>query len=116
MVVLICKAVRPGLRGELTRWMIEAEAGVFVGNIPGRVRQRLWQKVCEEAEDGRAMMLYSARTEQGFEVLRYLGQTIKKTSVIIASGKGLAFRNMAESICERAEELDRVAQPKEAPR
>ncbi|NBX04179.1 MAG: response regulator [Alphaproteobacteria bacterium] len=37
----------------------------------------------------------------GFEVLRYLGQDHKHTSVIIASGKGGAFRDMAARMCEQ---------------
>lgn len=65
---MIVTAVKPGLRGELTRWMIEPQAGVFVGNLTGRVRDRLWEKVEREISDGSAVMLYSARTEQGFAV------------------------------------------------
>ncbi|MFQ3588663.1 MAG: type I-E CRISPR-associated endoribonuclease Cas2e [Fimbriimonadaceae bacterium] len=68
MVVLIVTAVRPGLRGELSRWMIEPQAGVFVGNLPARVRDRLWDKVVQEIQEGSAVILHSARTEQGFTV------------------------------------------------
>ena len=68
MVVLIVTAVKPGLRGELSRWMIEPSAGVFVGNLPGRVRDRLWGKVEEDVKEGSALLLFSARTEQGFAV------------------------------------------------
>lgn len=68
MIVLICTNVRPSLRGELSRWMIEADAGVFVGNVPGRVRDRLWEKLIEECREGTAVMLHTARTEQGFAV------------------------------------------------
>ena len=68
MVVLIVTAVKPGLRGELSRWMIEPQAGVFVGNLPARVRDRLWEKVVREVTSGSAVQLFSARTEQGFAV------------------------------------------------
>jgi CRISPR-associated protein Cas2 len=68
MVVLIVTAVKPGLRGELTRWMIEPEAGVFVGAVSGRIRDKLWEKVEKDVLEGSAVMLYSARTEQGFAV------------------------------------------------
>lgn len=67
-MVLIVTAVKPGLRGELTRWMIEPQAGVFVGNTPARVRDRLWDKVVREVREGSAVLLYTARTEQGFAV------------------------------------------------
>lgn len=68
MIVLICTNVRPSLRGELSRWMIEADAGVFVGNVSGRVRDRLWNKVVEELQEGTAILVHSASTEQGFAV------------------------------------------------
>lgn len=68
MVVLIVTAVKPGLRGELTRWMIEPQAGVFVGNLTARIRDKLWEKVQREVTDGSAVLLHSARTEQGFAV------------------------------------------------
>lgn len=68
MVVLIVTAAKPGLRGELSRWMIEPHAGVFVGNVGARIRDRLWEKVEREMKEGSALMLFSARTEQGFLV------------------------------------------------
>ncbi len=37
----------------------------------------------------------------GFEVLRYLGQSHKHTSVIVVSGKGVSFRDMATHMCEQ---------------
>lgn len=68
---MILTAVRPGLRGELTRWMVEPQAGVFVGNLTSRIREKLWDKVVREAKDGSAILLYSARTEQGFAMRSY---------------------------------------------
>jgi CRISPR-associated protein Cas2 len=46
--------------------MIEPQAGVFVGNVPARVRDRLWDKVVKEVREGSAILAHSARTEQGF--------------------------------------------------
>ncbi len=71
--MLIVTAVRPGLRGELSRWMIEPQSGVFVGHISARIREKLWAKVEKELKEGSAILVYSARTEQGFEV-RSLGE------------------------------------------
>lgn len=69
MVVLIVSAVKPGLRGELTRWMIEPEAGVFVGRLSARVRQKLWEKVVHSVSEGSAMMISASRKEQGFDLV-----------------------------------------------
>lgn len=73
MVVLMLTACPAGLRGHLTRWMLEIGPGVFVGRLSARVRDRMWARVLELAKDGRAIMVYSARTEQrlAFKVHRH---------------------------------------------
>lgn len=68
MVVMILERVPVSLRGELTRWLIEPRAGVFVGQISAAVRDRLWIKVCEKSRDGGATMIYNAANEQGFTI------------------------------------------------
>ena len=68
MVVLILERVPPGLRGEISRWMIEPRAGVFVGKLSAMVRDRLWEKAQASARAGAGVMLYSSDTEQGFAV------------------------------------------------
>lgn len=68
MVVLIVERVRSSLRGELTRWLLEPKAGVFVGNVSARVREKLWQKVCKETGDGAALIIWTSNTEQGYRM------------------------------------------------
>lgn len=68
MTVLVLRTVRTSLRGELSRWMVEFQAGVFVGNVPGRVRDRLWEKIVEKETKGSAILVHTARTEQGYAV------------------------------------------------
>ena len=76
MVVLILERVTPSLRGELTRWLIQPKTGVFVGNLPARVRDLLWVRIEKSATIGAATMIYGNNTEQGFSV-RSLGDTSK---------------------------------------
>lgn len=64
MVVLVLSAVPIGLRGLLTRWLIEVSAGVFVGHVSARVRDLLWLRTVEAARTGRALMIYEVPTEQ----------------------------------------------------
>lgn len=64
MVVIVLTACPAGLRGDLTRWLLEISAGVFVGHISARVRDRLWERVKGQIKNGRAIMVYSARNEQ----------------------------------------------------
>lgn len=68
MMVLILERVRPSLRGEIARWLLEPKAGVFVGNVSARVREKLWQKVCSKTGDGAAMIIWTSNTEQGFRI------------------------------------------------
>ena len=76
MVVLILERVPVGLRGELSRWFLEPKAGVFVGRVSGMVRDRLWEKACDQARDGGCIMLHSSDNEQGFKICNY-GKTTR---------------------------------------
>ncbi|WP_080627869.1 type I-E CRISPR-associated endoribonuclease Cas2e [Mycobacterium canetti] len=64
LTVVVLTAVPPGLRGHLTRWLLEISPGVFVGHISARVRELMWQRIVEFVTDGRALMVYTARNEQ----------------------------------------------------
>lgn len=66
MVVMILERVKPSLRGDLTRWLIQPKTGVFVGRLSARVRDLLWQRVIASTTTGSGIMLYSDNTEQGF--------------------------------------------------
>lgn len=66
MVVLFLERVPPSLRGELSRWMVEPQAGVFVGNVTALVRDKLWERACGGSRGGSALMLYSTNNEQGY--------------------------------------------------
>lgn len=68
MVVIVLTKVPNGLRGHLTRWLMEVSAGVFVGHVSARVRDELWGLVLSMVKDGEALMIVSARNEQGLEV------------------------------------------------
>lgn len=67
MVVIVLTACPAGLRGHLTRWLLEISPGVFVGKVPARVRDALWDRVVEMCKDGRALLVHTARNEQGFD-------------------------------------------------
>lgn len=64
MVVLVLTAVPVGLRGFVTRWLLEIAPGVYVGRVTLRVREALWIRVVELCKDGRAIMVFSADNEQ----------------------------------------------------
>lgn len=64
--MLMFERVPRGMRGELSRWLIEPRANVFVGNVSAMVREHLWEKACQEAKGGSAFMVYTTNNEQGF--------------------------------------------------
>ncbi|PZR51719.1 type I-E CRISPR-associated endoribonuclease Cas2 [Xylanimonas oleitrophica] len=64
MIVVVLSVTPEKLRGELTRWLLEISAGVYVGHLPARVREMLWLRVVEDVGRGRALMVWSTRGEQ----------------------------------------------------
>lgn len=68
MTVIVLIAAPGGLRGHLTRWMVEVAAGVFVGNPSARIRERLWDLIAERIGSGQAVLVDRARNEQGWSV------------------------------------------------
>jgi CRISPR-associated protein Cas2 len=77
MVVLVVEKASESVRGELSRWLIEPKAGLFVGNVSAMVRDKLWEAVTAKVGKGKmsgALMLHTAQTEQGFAV-RSFGET-----------------------------------------
>lgn len=73
MVVVVLTACPAGLRGHITRWLLEISPGVFCGRVSARVRDRLWSQIVELSKDGRALMVFSRRGDQGlsFKVHRH---------------------------------------------
>jgi CRISPR-associated protein Cas2 len=68
MTVLVLIATLPGLRGHVTRWLVELAPGVFAGTLSTRVRQKLWATVQQRVGDGQAVLVYRSRNEQGWDV------------------------------------------------
>jgi len=89
MVVMILENVTPSLRGEITRWMIQPKAGVFVGKLSGMVRERLWETARRAARSGSGILLHSSNTEQGFAV-----QTFGDPSRQLVDIEGLVLARM----------------------
>jgi CRISPR-associated protein Cas2 len=67
VTVIVVAACPIGLRGHLTRWLLEISAGVFVGKVSARVRDLLWARTVDMVKSGRAIMVYTADNEQGLQ-------------------------------------------------
>jgi len=74
VTILILEHVPSRVRGELTRWMLEPRAGVFVGTVSALVRDKLWERICEHTESGSCVLVHDSDSEQGF-MLRTHGES-----------------------------------------
>lgn len=66
MIVLVLIGAPPGLRGHVTRWLVELAPGVFAGTVSARVRDNLWTTVAERVGDGQAVLVLPSKNEQGW--------------------------------------------------
>ncbi|MBN6050779.1 type I-E CRISPR-associated endoribonuclease Cas2 [Nonomuraea sp. RK-328] len=73
MTVIVLVGAPEGLRGHLTRWMVEVSAGIFVGNPSKRIRDRIWKLLADRIGDGQAILVEPATNEQGW-ALRTAGK------------------------------------------
>jgi CRISPR-associated protein Cas2 len=69
MLVIVVENAPPRLRGRLAIWLLEVRPGVYVGDYSVRVRDYVWKQVEDGIEEGNAVMIWSARTESGFDFL-----------------------------------------------
>ncbi len=77
MIVMILENVPIGLRGELSRWLLEPQAGCFVGHVSARVRDKLWDKACQAANGGGVLQIWSTNNEQRYRMRMY-GRTSRR--------------------------------------
>jgi len=70
VLVVIFEGAPASVRGELTRWLLEPRAGVFVGRVSAEVRDRLWalmvQRLADRSSDAAIVMVHAADNEQGY--------------------------------------------------
>ena len=73
LIVLAVTAVPPSVRGAISRWLIEAAPGLYVGSVSARVRDEVWVAVEEVIGDGAAVCAFPDDSEQGYR-LRTVGE------------------------------------------
>lgn len=64
MIILTMADCPIGLRGDLTKWLLEISPGVFVGQVSARVRDHLWERIKDTIKDGRVTMVFNTNNEQ----------------------------------------------------
>lgn len=89
MTVFILESVPTSLRGELSRWMLEPKAGVFVARLSARVREKLWEEIIKKMKDGGSLMIYAINNEQGLQI-----KSFGKTARSIRDFEGISLVNI----------------------
>lgn len=107
--MIIVERASASLRGHLTRWMLEVRAGVYVGTLSARVREKLWQLVRARNALGGSVLVYRARNEQGFSV-EADGDTSR--SLIDIEGLILVRRPSADSPEPTSDQAPRPKKPR----
>lgn len=69
MMIVATEGAPAALRGRLALWLVEARAGLYVGNYGARVREMIWATVMTGIKDGNAVMAWASRRESGYEML-----------------------------------------------
>ena len=65
--VIVTESIPPRLRGRLAVFMLEIRAGVFVADLSKRVREKIWEYIQADIEDGNVVITWATNTESGFE-------------------------------------------------
>lgn len=97
MIIMILEKVPTGLRGELSRWLIEPKTGIFVGHVSARVRDRLWEKCDGGKKTGGVLQIWSTNSEQRFK-MRSIGDTSRQ----IIELEGLQLIQIPHNLDEKA--------------
>jgi len=76
MVVMLLENASASLRGELSRFLLEPKAGVFVGRVSALVRDKLWEYCNKHKDTPCIIQIWSDNSEQGF-CIRSSGDTTR---------------------------------------
>ncbi len=78
--MIVISLVNPprSLHGDLSKWLLEINTNVYVGNVNARVREALWDRITASIKTGQATMVYTTNNEQGMD-FKVWGTTWKPT-------------------------------------
>ena len=86
MLVIVVENAPPRLRGRLAAWLIEARAGVYVGEYGRKTREMIWRQVNTYIGQGDAVMAWTSPNDQGYEF-----QTVGKNRRKIVDFDGMTL-------------------------
>lgn len=110
MIVVVLSVCPEKLRGELTRWLLEISAGVYVGHVPARVRDLLWLRITEDVSRGRALMVHTTRNEQRltFRVHNHAWEPVDHEGLVLMRRQTADSRALAAERASQRPQQDRA--------
>ena len=110
MIVIMVSDCPPKIRGDLSKWLCEINTGVFVGNVSSRVRDEIWDRVCNNIKNGQATMVFSAQGEQkmDFRVHNTSWEPVDFDGIKLMRRPFLEKRNVQNDVTERKESKSRA--------
>ncbi|MGX8705186.1 MAG: type I-E CRISPR-associated endoribonuclease Cas2e [bacterium] len=100
MIVVTLTDCPPALRGDLSKWLLEINTGVYVGDVSARVRDKLWERITANIKTGRATMVFDAANEQKLDF--YIHNS--SWEIVDCDGIKLVRRPSEQRIQERMKE------------
>ena len=70
MIVISLSKCSASLRGDLTKWLLEIDTGVYVGRVTARIRDELWFKIEKNANGGSAFWSTVRRMNRALNSVR----------------------------------------------
>lgn len=67
MTVVVTETIPPRLRGRLAIWLLEVRAGVYIGDVSRRTREKIWEYMEADLGDGNIVMAWATNTESGYD-------------------------------------------------
>ena len=64
---VVTESIPARLRGRLAVFLVEVRAGVYVGDVSRRIREKLWEYSVADIGGGNIVMAWSTNTESGFD-------------------------------------------------
>ena len=110
MIVIMVSDCPPKIRGDLSKWLFDINTGVFVGNVSSRVRDEIWDRVCNNIKNGQATMVFSAQGEQkmDFRVHNTSWEPVDFDGIKLMRRPFLEKRNVQNDVTERKESKSRA--------
>lgn len=65
--VIVTETIPHRLRGRLAVFMLEVRSGVYIADLSRRVREKMWEYIEADIDNGNVVIAWATNTESRFE-------------------------------------------------